>query len=93
MLQHLEFETRWLAGETRGYPRFRSLYDRELPIHIGTTHSLGYILGDRIHAALMEGKVRRGDVRMLFEECFEEDGRPREVYFDWVDYLARGGPS
>lgn len=49
VLRHLDFEERWLAGTVHGYPRFHRPYERELPVHIGTTHSLGYILGDRIH--------------------------------------------
>ena len=89
VLAHLDFEERRHAGESRGYPRFRNPYDRELAIHLGTTHSLGYILGDRIHAALMSGAVRRAEVRRLFEETFEDPGRPREVYFEWVDRLKR----
>ncbi len=87
VLTHLDFEARRLAGEVRGYPRFRSLYERDLPVHIGTTHSLGYILGDRIYAALMDDKVRGAEVRLLFEEQFEASERPRELYFNWMDYL------
>lgn len=87
-LQHLDFESRWVTGQTRGYPRFRALYERDLEILLGTTHSLGYILGDRIYDALMAGTVRRNEVRQMFRERFEGDDRPREYYFDWVDYLA-----
>ena len=90
VVAHLDYEDRWLRGEVSGYPRFRSIYRRDLPVHIGTTHSLGYILGDHIHQALMEGRIRRAEVRLLFEECFEEDGRPQEVYFDWVEHARRG---
>ena len=90
VVQHLDYEERWLRGEVRGYPRFRSLYRRDLPVHIGTTHSLGYILGDHVHQALMDGRIRRAEVKLLFEECFEEDGRPQEVYFDWVEHARRG---
>ncbi len=93
VLTHLDYEDRYLHAGVRGYPRFRSLYRRDLPVHIGTTHSLGYILGDQLHAALMEGRVRRSDVRMLFEERFEGGGGPREVYFDWIEYARRPGSS
>ncbi len=87
VLTHLDFEASWLDGTVSGYPRFRSLYGRELQIHIGTTHSLGYILGDRIHGALMDGQLSRLEVKTLFEECFEDGKSPREVYFNWIKFL------
>lgn len=90
VLKHVEYEERWIRGEVTGYPRFRSLYQRELQVHLGVTHSLGYMLGDRIHGALVNGNIHRKEVRELFYERFETEPRPREVYFDWLDYLARG---
>ncbi|MEM7164250.1 MAG: ChaN family lipoprotein [Planctomycetota bacterium] len=87
VLQHLDYEERWVRGEVRGYPRFRALYERELQVHLGVTHSLGYMLGDRIHTALVAGRIHRKEVRELFFERFDSEPRPREVYFDWLDYL------
>lgn len=34
----------------------------------------------------MDGRLSRAEVRQLFEECFEEEGKPQEVYFDWLEY-------
>ena len=61
-------------------------------VHSGLARSGLFLalLGDHIHQALMKGRIRRAEVRLLFEECFEEDGRPQEVYFDWVEHARRG---
>lgn len=87
VLQHWDYEERWLRGEVRGYPRFRSMYERDLPVHIGVTHSLGYVLGDQIYDALVGGRIHRAELQELFTDEFEHEARPREVYFDWIDYL------
>ncbi|MEE8142472.1 MAG: ChaN family lipoprotein, partial [Planctomycetota bacterium] len=87
VLAHLDYEVRWLCEEERGFPRFRGIYNRGLPVHLGITHSLGYILGDRAYEALVAGRLQRREVRSLFNERFEGGGRPQEYYFDWLDYL------
>ena len=88
VLAHLSFERKVQDSDRQRYPRFQKLYRRPLPIHIGTTHSLGYILGDMIYVALMNGEVRRSEVRSLFEERFATEDRPRELYFEWVKRLS-----
>ncbi len=87
VIKHLDYEDRWLLGSARGYPRFKTLYQQPTPIHIGITHGLGYILGNRMYDALMAGRIRRNEVRQLFRQSFDEQHPPREFYFDWVDYL------
>ena len=87
VLAHLDFEARWLCEEESGFPRFRALYNRGLPVHLGITHSLAYILGDRAYEALVSDRLQRHEVRSLFFERFEGKSRPQECYFDWLDYL------
>jgi len=88
VLVHLNFEQKFLESNGAKYPRFQKLYCRPLSVHIGITHSLGYILGDLIYTALMNGEVRRSEVRSFFEERFVAEDRPRELYFDWVKRLS-----
>ena len=87
VLKHLDYEDRWIRGNAKGYPKFKSLYNSQSPVHIGVTHSLGYLLGDRIYDALMRGRIRRNEVRYFFRQGFADGTHPREAYFDWIDYL------
>lgn len=92
VLWHLDFEIRWLAGQEHGYPRARAIYERPLPVRIGVTHALGYRLGARLHAALCEGHLHPDELCTLFHEPFASEPRPRELYFDWLDYLHQHAP-
>jgi hypothetical protein len=64
VLRQREAERRWV--ETRRPPRAGSIY--RLPPALGSAvvHTLGYIVGDKLHSALLSGKVQKKDVRALF---------------------------
>ncbi|MBX5480677.1 MAG: ChaN family lipoprotein [Myxococcaceae bacterium] len=47
----------------------------------GVSHGLGYLLGDALHAAFEARKVRRAELRALFQDPLED---PRAVYFAWT---------
>lgn len=86
-LRHWEFEERWVRQPRPGYPRFRAIYERELMMHLGIVHALGYALGDRIYDALVADRIDRQPVKELFLERFEGPDRPREVYFECIQWL------
>ena len=68
---HKRRERRFLSG---GKPwRLRgSLYNQPLPVHLGVTHTLGYMLGERIFGNMLEGLISKAAVRDLFYMNFSD---------------------
>jgi hypothetical protein len=89
VLRHLEAERRILRGERR--PRLAGLYAQDLDLHLGITHSLGYILGDKLYRGLVTESVERSEVRQLFSLPLDGRDEAEEVYFDLVRRLAPAG--
>lgn len=87
-LRHLDCENRWLKKKGTP-PRLPSLIDSKFKEMVGITHSLGYILGDRAHRALLDGVIDKNQIRSLFEESFTSPDSPRQTYFQWIDRLNR----
>ena len=52
------------------------------------THSLGYMLGERLYYALATGRMLKSEVRMLFLDPLEDDGVPFLTYLDLATRLA-----
>src|SRR5205807_537677 len=52
------------------------------------THSLGYILGERLYYGLARGRILKPEVRALFLDPLDEDGAPFLTYFDLSTRLA-----
>ena len=45
------------------------------------THILGYLLGDRLYYSLVQGHLRKEQVRELFFDTFRQEGSA------WASYL------
>jgi len=60
------------------------LYSQKLGVHLGITHALGYILGDKLYNALVTGIVSKDKIRDLFCHSFEEDGIAFRTYLELV---------
>jgi len=82
----LEYETAHLVTEYKRLERkgkhlenteiFRSRMD----LFLSLTHALGYMLGDRLYYGLMNGKIKKADIKHLFMDPWEDEGAPVEAY-------------
>lgn len=84
--RQLEFETalivtEYLDYEKKGKPLYYStIFESDVDLFMSVTHSLGYMLGDKMYYALKTGKLRRPTIRKMFCDKWEKEGRPFEVY-------------
>lgn len=85
--RHLEHETALLAWkakmmEKRGEAFSEmSLLERNPDLFFSLTHALGYILGDKLYYALLEGVMTKSTLRHLFYDPWKGDGKPFQVYW------------
>lgn len=90
VLQHLEAEKQHLS---LGRPlRLRAIYQQEVDLHLGITHSLGYILGDKLYKGLLRGTIDRGELRALFCRTLDGENEAEELYFELVSQLDQAVP-
>ena len=83
VVQHLEHERARRGRRSR----LRTIYDTPLDLHLGITHSLGYILGERLHRGLATGRLDRSQARRLFHLPLDGRGDAETLYFDLVRRL------
>lgn len=86
VVRHLEAERYAHAGKSGG-PRRGSLFSKPLTLLSALAHAIGYILGDKLYNAVMNGVVSRGEVRELFADPLPPD-RSERAYFAWTKRLA-----
>ncbi|MBI4601865.1 MAG: ChaN family lipoprotein [Planctomycetes bacterium] len=89
VLLHLELEREALATGRR--PRLRALHEQDLDLHLGITHSLGYILGENLYLGLVAGAIDRSTARRLFSLPLAGRDDAETVYFDILRTLAAAG--
>lgn len=53
-------------------------------LFFAATHSLGYILGEKIYYALMENLIHKSDIRHLFYDPWKGYGKPFQTYWTWL---------
>ena len=68
-----------------------SLYELPLPVHLGVTHALGYMLGERLFRGMLEGLVRKAAIRELFYMNFSDLDQAFTTYLDLVSAPPAGG--
>lgn len=74
----------------RGDVRVRKLYrSPDVDLFNAVTHSLGYILGDQLYAALVKGTLAKDEARELFLDPLDGDGDPFQVYFALVERFGK----
>jgi len=83
LMLHKRRERRFLSS---GRPwRLRgSIYALPLPIHLGVTHALGYMLGHRLFRSMLEGLVSKAAVRSLFYKNFSDLDQAFTAYLDLI---------
>lgn len=82
-LQYIQEETDWLAGE-RNRPTSREMVSRDPDTISGTTHVIGYRLGENIYRSLVNGNLRRNQLRELFGTSLRGPGKSQDVWFEWT---------
>ncbi|MBI3267780.1 MAG: hypothetical protein HYZ53_02065, partial [Planctomycetes bacterium] len=81
--EHRERERRFLAEGA--WPVLHNLHRLAPGVRLGLAQALGYLLGDRLHDALVLGAVQKEELRELFLRRFERPGEPLAEYL----YLVR----
>lgn len=65
------------------------IYRQPLKIHIGITHALGYMLGNRLFEGLMDGEVGKDYIRVLFFMNFSDIEQSLSTYLEALSMLSR----
>ncbi len=76
ILQHIQLEKKGLKISEH------SLFKKHL-LFFGVTHGLGYLLGDKLYYAMMQGKISKSQIRELFLDPFRYSGQASEIYL-WL---------
>lgn len=81
VLRHREMDKRGIPIRSRQF--FRSRHD----LFFGVTHGLGYMLGDRLYYAMLDGRVSKAEIRDLYYDAMRKEGAPFDLYRKWVRRL------
>lgn len=81
VLRHREMDKRGISIRSRQF--FRSRHD----LFFGVTHGLGYMLGDRLYYAMLDGRVSKVEIRELYADAMRKPGEPFELYRKWTRRL------
>ncbi|MFC1587327.1 ChaN family lipoprotein [Planctomycetota bacterium] len=88
VLKHRKLEARHFASGRR--PRADcGLFHLPYELYIAITRALGYILGDLIYAAMVQGVLSRKRIRELFHCCFEEEDIAFHTYMELTRLAER----
>ncbi len=68
-------------------------FELPLALHLGVTHALGYMLGNRMFDTLMRGRLEKQFVRKLFFMNFSELEQSLPTYLEWIALLAEAENS
>ena len=83
-LAHLRLE----RGQ-RPRTALRTLYrEAGADLFNAVTHTLGYMMGERLYYALARGRILKSEVRQLFLDPLDEEGGPFLTYMDLASRLA-----
>lgn len=82
-IAHLILDHKKLERQGRPIPHQRFL-SKKPELFWGTTHGLGYMLGDRLYYALMSGIISKKEMRELFTMSLEEEEEPFEAYQEFI---------
>jgi hypothetical protein len=81
VLRHRQMDKKGLPIRSRRF--FRSRHD----LFFGVTHGLGYMLGDRLYYAMLDGRVSKAEIRDLYRDPMSEEGAAFELYRKWMRRL------
>ena len=68
-------------------PTLRRILQLPISLHIGVTHALGYMVGEKLYRAMVAGIVNKAEMRRLFYEPLHEPDRAFEIYMHYAKKL------
>jgi hypothetical protein len=78
VVEHRRRET--LYKLTGKWKHMRVLWNLSTALCIGLSHALGYMLGERLHSAMMQEFMKVGELRALFMDSYQEKGEGLAMY-------------
>ncbi len=82
--KHKSYEAEYLKTGRR-WKLSGKMFSLPLRIHLGVTHALGYMLGEKLFEAIVRGEIRKQYVRSLFYTNFSDLDESLDTYL----YLLR----
>ncbi|MGE4618746.1 MAG: ChaN family lipoprotein [Planctomycetota bacterium] len=82
-IQHIRTEVDWLNGKG-DRPGADTIATRDSDIIAGTTHAIGYRLGEKIYNCLVAGKIKTEQIKELFQTSLQGAGQSPEIWFEWA---------
>lgn len=86
--RQLEYETALLVYqakilERRGFAASdMEIFKKREDLFFAVTHALGYILGDKLYYALLDGLITKPELRRLYYDPWKGHGRPFQNYWN-----------
>lgn len=82
-LQYIQEETEWLKGNASP-PNPQQIISRAPDVILGTTHAIGYRLGEKLYRNLVNGRLQRSHLRDLFKTPLCGPGISNKAWFEWT---------
>ncbi len=85
--RHLEYETALLVAQCKKMEEDgealsdMAVFKKRNDLFFTVTHALGYMLGDNLYYALLDGAVTKTEVRHLFYDPWKGFGKPFQSYW------------
>ncbi len=70
-------------------PTLKKIFRLPMNLHLGVTHALGYMLGDKFFYALAADEIGKNELKDLFYEDYSDPERPFEVYMHYTERMDR----
>jgi len=86
VIQHQRAVERVLA-RGRGALRLRKVYEEDAALGYGVSRALGFIMGDKLYRAYMDGMLGKDEIRELFTDPLAPPGRALERYLELRRFL------
>lgn len=89
--RHFEYETALLTYQAKMLEKRGEgisdieIYVKRSDLFFSVTHGLGYMLGDILYYALLENKITKPEMRLLFYDPWRGDGKPFRVYWSLLE--------
>ncbi len=68
-------------------PTLKTIFRLPTNLHLGVTHALGYMLGEKFFHALADDKIGKEKLKGLFYEDYSDPERAFEVYMHYAEKL------
>ncbi|MBI5779689.1 MAG: ChaN family lipoprotein [Planctomycetes bacterium] len=70
--------------ETNKWPTYKKVSYLSTDEFIGNSHALGYMLGDKLYDGVLQGVIKRAEIRSLFQDSLKHRKAPLEKYLHLI---------